>query len=732
MSLIRTLTFEDAGAIDSGGDNFDNVVNDVTKDTTGGLGFTDKRAKVAISAGTNEYATFDVTANASGTFRCRFYFDPNQITMTNGDTFYLFEVDNDTPTVVGHMRFRRQNSNYQISCGLYTDVPAEVNSSWYEIGDCPHYFEYILTRATNATSNDGTATLRMDGNQILTVTGQDNYDKFYNFYRIYLGGIASVDAGTSGDIYLDEIVVRDDATVIDGLDAPGGYRVAAFDYQVPHTSNRAAGSWNITSALCGENTPDVVIATLSNLNIPGVGERSDTVITAGITDGTNDYACCTGQKNTTIPTDANRRMSNAGFIVATYPQNGDINGVLSSSSFIKNGITVTVTDDFNQALRINVMMIWGQTNFSVGIQDMPNAIDGTDSIVFGWQLATMITFSCGLKTADINLSANQNIITAGFVSYDGATIEQRCLGYDSTHNQTPVDVRNNFRDNRFTAQVDGAGGVPDWYGECTSITSTTFNFANRNEASANDAFIYFASADLDSTVLDMLTIAVAGVSTYTFGSRLNMLYMLLSNMDPGGYNAVNNDGRSGCFGLGMSTEWGDMSIQVTMDNNSNPAVCESEANQEIQIDNDAGNVDQYNGVFDSVTSTEWKIDWTNVVDANQRMIAGLGLHGELASISTHPANQTVAVGANATFSVTESDTDTYQWQENDGGWANLAGETSSSYTKNNCQQADSGKQYRVVLTNNFGDTTSNAADLTVTGNHIDTSLYVNNQLKLRI
>lgn len=84
-------------------------------------------------------------------------------------------------------------------------------------------------------------------------------------------------------------------------------------------------------------------------------------------------------------------------------------------------------------------------------------------------------------------------------------------------------------------------------------------------------------------------------------------------------------------------------------------------------------------------------------------------------INTHPANQTVAVGQTATFSVsaTGSPTLNYQWQKNT---VNISGANASSYTTPPVLASDNGAQFRCLVSNGFGSAQSNAATLTVTAN----------------
>lgn len=86
--------------------------------------------------------------------------------------------------------------------------------------------------------------------------------------------------------------------------------------------------------------------------------------------------------------------------------------------------------------------------------------------------------------------------------------------------------------------------------------------------------------------------------------------------------------------------------------------------------------------------------------------------GNAPYITVQPQNQTVLVGANATFSVIASGTPTltYQWSLNG---ANIAGATTSSYTTNAVVIGANGISYTVGVTNSFGGVLSSAAVLTV-------------------
>ena len=82
------------------------------------------------------------------------------------------------------------------------------------------------------------------------------------------------------------------------------------------------------------------------------------------------------------------------------------------------------------------------------------------------------------------------------------------------------------------------------------------------------------------------------------------------------------------------------------------------------------------------------------------------------TITTQPANKTVAPGGTATFSVTAAGSAplTYEWQKDQSA---ISGATSASYTTPAVSTTDNGAQFRVVVSNSAGSATSNSATLTV-------------------
>lgn len=99
-------------------------------------------------------------------------------------------------------------------------------------------------------------------------------------------------------------------------------------------------------------------------------------------------------------------------------------------------------------------------------------------------------------------------------------------------------------------------------------------------------------------------------------------------------------------------------------------------------------------------------------DAKQILISNFTQN----NITSQPVNASVLVGNTATFSVTSFYTSgvSYQWQVLNGSfWQNISGATSSSYNFTNAQLIDSGKNFRVLVTDVCGELTSNVVILSV-------------------
>jgi len=148
--------------------------------------------------------TLDDTPDAEPRYRARFYFDPNSVTMTDGNSHYIF-IGYDAGAVF-NLDFRFFGGRYQIRLREQNDNQATQSTAWVTISDAPHFIEMEWRAATAAGANNGSVTLWLDGVQAGTLTGLDNETR--RIERVQLGAVSGVDAGTLGTYYLDAFVSR--------------------------------------------------------------------------------------------------------------------------------------------------------------------------------------------------------------------------------------------------------------------------------------------------------------------------------------------------------------------------------------------------------------------------------------------------------------------------------------------------------------------------------------------
>jgi hypothetical protein len=87
------------------------------------------------------------------------------------------------------------------------------------------------------------------------------------------------------------------------------------------------------------------------------------------------------------------------------------------------------------------------------------------------------------------------------------------------------------------------------------------------------------------------------------------------------------------------------------------------------------------------------------------------------TITVHPVDRTVTIGQTTTFTVGATGTAplSYQWQKNN---VNIGGATSTTYATPATVAGDDGATFRCVVTNNYGNATSNSATLHVTSGNV--------------
>lgn len=185
---------------------------------------------VDTTSGSGAYGQISgISSDLSGktNWRYRMYLDPNSFTMADGDNFWLVWGRDSGPTNLRfELRFNKSGSNYQTRAAVKNDAEGTEATLYYNLSDASQYVEVRCQKATNATSSDGELQLYIDGVSQELIDTIDNYDTFEELDHFRIGAATSLDVGTSGTFYMDDIIFRNDDTPI-GPDGPGTIEEAA-------------------------------------------------------------------------------------------------------------------------------------------------------------------------------------------------------------------------------------------------------------------------------------------------------------------------------------------------------------------------------------------------------------------------------------------------------------------------------------------------------------------------
>jgi hypothetical protein len=195
--------------------------SDLTVTSGAALAGTNYGMNVVYDDANSSYGQKTVTLSSATDFRVRFYFDLNGLTFGSADSFSIL-----TANITSTARYRvniEWGTTYELTHVAFNDAGTTTAGTDTLIHDIPHYVESHITRATNSTSIDGVYRLYLDGVLIDTISGIDNYDAFASINNIRVGIAGIADATTAGNIFVDELVYRDDATEI------GAYPVTQYD-----------------------------------------------------------------------------------------------------------------------------------------------------------------------------------------------------------------------------------------------------------------------------------------------------------------------------------------------------------------------------------------------------------------------------------------------------------------------------------------------------------------------
>jgi hypothetical protein len=147
----------------------------------------------------------DNTPNSLPSYRARFHFDPNTITMSNGNSHYILYGYSGSLIVV-RIEFLRSNGYYLLRVHILADGNSWRTTNWIYITDAPHAVEISWLASSAVGANNGSLTLWLDGMQRSNLSGIDNDTHRIDSAR--LGALDGIDYGTRGTYYFDTFESR--------------------------------------------------------------------------------------------------------------------------------------------------------------------------------------------------------------------------------------------------------------------------------------------------------------------------------------------------------------------------------------------------------------------------------------------------------------------------------------------------------------------------------------------
>jgi hypothetical protein len=137
------------------------------------------------------------------------------VTMATNDLFTAVILRNSAGTNFGYLDILKTTSvNKVLRAYIYDDAGGTHQAgTGIILSDTPHYAEVYYQKATTASANDGSLQFWLDGNSIGSYTTADLYTRWTEFDTIQMGA-RFVDTGTTGNLYLDELVINNDGGLI--------------------------------------------------------------------------------------------------------------------------------------------------------------------------------------------------------------------------------------------------------------------------------------------------------------------------------------------------------------------------------------------------------------------------------------------------------------------------------------------------------------------------------------
>lgn len=144
--------------------------------------------------------------------RIRLYLNINTIAMTNSDDLYLVQFRTGSGQVSGYLRLKKTSGTFRIYAAQRDDGGVYTATADYTITSGANYVEIEFKRASSNVASDGTTKIWVNGTLHDTKSGLDVFDVTRPVDMVV--GALSLEATTTGTVYVDQIRVRTDSTFI--------------------------------------------------------------------------------------------------------------------------------------------------------------------------------------------------------------------------------------------------------------------------------------------------------------------------------------------------------------------------------------------------------------------------------------------------------------------------------------------------------------------------------------
>lgn len=363
-------------------------------------------AKLTIGGTANVYVekTFTAISSTACTFRIAIA-DLVGLTMATSNAHMIYQLKTASATA-GWLEYKDTAGTRTLQLIQKNDAGTQYNTSAYTITGSTTYIQLKYEKSSVNAATDAAFSLYFDDTLKERKTGLEIYDTF-NFNAIRVGGMDTIDSGTTGVWKFDKAIFRDDSTL------PGSPQA---DPTVTDISNQTGTFGTPKSVACTLNAGTSDIA---RCDVSTDGTALITLTASGAATVTNN--------GTTAP----YVTGSSADVIATLGNNISISGVRAGTEFSHvETITVLATDSLSATGNDTFTMTWSvptgvgtQTLYLTGTHAQLNAalatVEFTGTVIESIDCLMYSVTSTPLTDTDIfniTVVANSGVATPSMKS----------------------------------------------------------------------------------------------------------------------------------------------------------------------------------------------------------------------------------------------------------------------------------------------------------------------------